>query len=179
MISIGLGDRYKFLNKEAMSGIWDNYEDYWCQLRINYSILSKLVKETDEIISPLIIVSFAHNFIAIILQLCIGISIDIELTLSTVFPLVLFGFMVIRIIATLFYVSRIHEKSKIILPIIYQCPIDKYTIDTRRLGLQLINDDVALTGMNFFSIKRSFILAVVGAIVTYEIMIIKFSNKIE
>lgn len=57
-----------------MSGMWDNYEDYWCQLRINYSILSKLVKETDEIISPIIIVSFAHNFIAIILQLCIGIS---------------------------------------------------------------------------------------------------------
>ncbi|KAF7996933.1 hypothetical protein HCN44_002579 [Aphidius gifuensis] len=75
-------------------------------------------------------------------------------------------------------VARINDYSKLILPIIYECPLSKFTIETDRLQRQLTSDVIELTGMKFFSITRGFILTIAGTIVTYEIILLQFSyNK--
>ncbi|KAF7996932.1 hypothetical protein HCN44_002578 [Aphidius gifuensis] len=181
LVSVGLAERYKHLNKFALaSGTCNNHENYWNQLRINYSILSNLVKETDNVLSPLIFISVGHNFFYICLQLFIGVSFDDlnSFNISKVYGIYSFVFIVMRAICVLYSIARINDHSKIILPIIYQCPLSKYTNETYRLQCQLTSDEIALTGMKFFSITRGFILTVAGAMVTYEIILLQFSyNK--
>ncbi|KAF7997688.1 hypothetical protein HCN44_008861 [Aphidius gifuensis] len=178
LISTGLAERYKLLNKLVIkSKIWSNYDDYWYVLRVNYGILNNLVKETDKIISPLILISCAHNFIYICIELFIGLSLKNDVPLVTIYSFYAFAFVVIKTIGVMFAASRIHDNSKTILSTIYRCPSSKYTKETERLYNIVSNDNVVLTGMNFFFITRNFILTVAGTIVTYEIILLQLSTR--
>ncbi|XP_044001646.1 gustatory receptor 5a for trehalose-like [Aphidius gifuensis] len=177
LVSLGLAERYKHLNKFAIaSSTFNNHENYWNQLRINYSILSNLVKETDNVLSPLIFLSIGHNFFFICLQLFIGVSDSNESDIVKIYRPFSFVFIVMRTIGVLFSAAKINDHSKNILPIIYQCPRSKYNNETYRLQCQLTSDEIALTGMSFFSITKGFILTVAGAIFTYEIILLQFSK---
>lgn len=70
-ISIGLTEKYKYLNNEIMQKIKKHqYTVDWRFFREKYSTLDDLVKETDKCISPLIVVSFTGNVYFITLQFC-------------------------------------------------------------------------------------------------------------
>ncbi|KAF7996931.1 hypothetical protein HCN44_002577 [Aphidius gifuensis] len=177
LVSTGLAERYKFLNNIVINTtIWNNHENYWDQLRICYGKLSKLVKNTDQVISPLIFISCTHYFFLICLQLLLWISRDDTVTFAAVFPFFSFGFMVFSTNAVMFSASRINDHSKKILPTVYECPSVEYTNEAKRLQDQMTSDDITLTGLNFFSITRNFMLAVAGTMVTYEIVLLQFSD---
>ncbi|KAF7997722.1 hypothetical protein HCN44_009120 [Aphidius gifuensis] len=176
LISTGLAERYKLMNNFVInSSIWINHENYWYKLRIIYNTLSNLVKKSDDIISPLILLSFFNNFLYICTSLFIGISIEKDINMTTLYSFCSFGFFIIKMMIVLFSLSRVNEQSKIILSIIYQCPTSKFTIEAQRLQFQLSHDDVTLTGMNFFLITRRFLLTVAGTIITYEMFLMKLN----
>ncbi|KAF7997013.1 hypothetical protein HCN44_005290 [Aphidius gifuensis] len=162
VVSTGLAERYIFMNKLAMDSKLLNDQNYWTNLRINYSILSNLVKKTDKLLSPLIFVSITHNFFCISTQLYFGIT--SEDTIMTVFSLIFFTFTLGKMAITIYAASRIHQESKIIMPLIYDCPLSEFTIETERLQYQLEFDNVVLTGFNFFELTRSFMLGLKGGV---------------
>ncbi|KAF7391346.1 hypothetical protein HZH66_009826 [Vespula vulgaris] len=75
LISTGLAERYKTLNKRLFVTAKKNANTIdWCEFRNDYAILSSLVKKVDNDISPIILLSFANNLYFICLQLLNGLS---------------------------------------------------------------------------------------------------------
>ncbi|XP_068986737.1 gustatory receptor for sugar taste 64f-like isoform X1 [Bombus flavifrons] len=176
LVATALAERYKSLNKKLAVTV-TKYRPifYWRELREHYAILSCVVKKVDEHISPIILLSFANNLYFICLQLLNGLSIaEKSSPLSAVYFFGSFGFLIIRTCAVTLLTARIHDQSKVALPYLYNCSTSSYGIEAQRLQYQLATDEVALTGLRFFSITRNFMLAVAGAIITYEVVLLQF-----
>ncbi|XP_044019420.1 gustatory receptor for sugar taste 64f-like [Aphidius gifuensis] len=159
-VATGLAERYKHLNESVINSLskrgcdainWQN------QYRKKYTLLSNLVKETDNALSPLILLSVSANG-----------------KLALVYYFMSFILIVGRLFAVSLSAARIHNQSAIILPKIYCCPSRNRV--TYRLQFQLTADEITLTGMKFFSITRKFLFTLVGTIVTYELIILEFGK---
>ncbi|XP_076378783.1 gustatory receptor 5a for trehalose [Megalopta genalis] len=178
LISTGLAERYKYLNRKlAVTATNSRTTIGWCELREDYAILSCIVKEVDNYVSPIILLSFANNLYFICLQLLNGLSTSEDSTiLETIYFFGSFAFLIARTAAVTLLPARIYDQSKQALPYLYNCSTSSYGIEAQRLQYQLTTDDVALTGLRFFSITRNFMLAMAGAIITYEVVLLQFNK---
>ncbi|XP_046825824.1 gustatory receptor for sugar taste 64f-like [Vespa crabro] len=177
LISTGLAERYKTLNKRLFDTAKKHANNIdWSEFRNDYAILSSLVKKVDNDISPIILLSFANNLYFICLQLLNGISgPEGDDILSNLYFFGSFAFLILRTCAVTLLSARINDQSKTVLPLLYNCSSSTYNIETQRLQYQLTTDDISLTGLRFFSITRNFMLALTGAIVTYEVVLLQFN----
>ncbi|XP_017793582.1 PREDICTED: gustatory receptor for sugar taste 64f-like [Habropoda laboriosa] len=178
LVATGLAERYKTLNKKLAITVTKYRATFdWRELREDYAILSCVVKKVDEQLSPIILLSFANNLYFICLQLMNGLSTSDDSMLRAVYFFGSFAFLIGRTCAVTLLTARIHDQSKEALPYLYNCSASSYSVETQRLQYQLATDDVALTGLRFFSITRNFMLAVAGAIMTYEVVFLQFSGS--
>ncbi|KAG9433562.1 gustatory receptor for sugar taste 64f [Apis mellifera carnica] len=179
LVATGLAERYKSLNKKLAVTMTKCQAAFnWRELREDYAILSCIVKKVDDHISPIILLSFANNVYFICLQLLNGLSIsDKNSVLSEAYFFGSFAFLICRTCAVTLLTARIHDQSKQALPYLYNCSTSSYSVEVQRLQCQLATDDIALTGLRFFSITRNFMLAVAGAIITYEVVLLQFNGK--
>ncbi|XP_012278986.1 gustatory receptor 5a for trehalose [Orussus abietinus] len=176
LVSTGLAERYKFLNRRILTMLPSScVVEEWEQFREKYAALSSLVKKVDDNVSPIILLSFANNLYFICLQLLNGLSPSEYSLLHSMYFFGSFGFLVGRTIAVTLLTARINDQSKMALPALYNCPTPMYRVETQRLLQQLATDEIALTGLRFFSITRNFMLAVAGAIATYEVVLLQFN----
>ncbi|RLZ02212.1 Gustatory receptor 2 [Cephus cinctus] len=176
LISTGLAEWYKTLNESLISTIGCHKTlSEWQALREYYASLSLLVKQVDTYISPIILLSFANNLYFICLQLLNGLYPTDNGLLSNLYYFGSFVFMVTRTVTVTLLVARINDQSKLALPVLYNCPASTYCMEAQRLQQQLSSDDIALTGLRFFSVTRNFMLAVAGAIATYELVLLQFN----
>ncbi|XP_046736250.1 gustatory receptor 5a for trehalose-like [Diprion similis] len=180
LVSTGLAERFKTLNTRMTSANATTPTiGEWRVLRENYAALSALVKRVDNDVSPIVLLSFANNLYFICLQLLNGLSRpDEDGILNSVYFFGSFAFLVARTVGVTLLAARINDQSRIALPVLYTCPAKAYCIETQRLEHQLATDDIALSGLRFFSITRNFMLAVAGAIVTYEVVLLQFNLAI-
>ncbi|XP_076164337.1 gustatory receptor for sugar taste 64f [Ptiloglossa arizonensis] len=178
LVSTGLAESYNFLNKKLAIMVVEGRRTFdWRKLRESYAILSSVVKKVDDHISPIILLSFANNLYFICLQLLNGLSTPSGSTiLSQIYFFGSFAFLIGRTCAVTLLTARIHDQSKRALPYLYSCSASSYDIEAQRLEYQLATDDVVLTGLRFFSITRNFMLAVAGAIITYEVVLLQFND---
>ncbi|KAF7993632.1 hypothetical protein HCN44_010227 [Aphidius gifuensis] len=72
LVSIGLAERYKHLNEVVNFKISNNSTERinWWKIRNYYVIMNELVKEADNIVSPLILISCCMN----VYQICVHTS---------------------------------------------------------------------------------------------------------
>ncbi|XP_014475081.1 PREDICTED: gustatory receptor for sugar taste 64a-like [Dinoponera quadriceps] len=176
LISTGLAERYKTLNKQVTTSVSKHRTIDWTGFREDYAALSCMVKKVDADIAAIILLSFANNLYFICLQLLNGLSQPSDSSLlSDIYFFGSFAFLIGRTVVVTLLTSRINDQSKVALPALYTCSSSTYNVETERLMQQLTTDDVALTGMRFFSITRNFMLAVAGAIVTYEVVLLQFN----
>ncbi|XP_058803337.1 gustatory receptor for sugar taste 64a-like [Phymastichus coffea] len=178
LISVGLTERYKCLNERVtrVSAAQLSSTD-WQELRESYAVLSALVKKVDNKISGIVLLSFGNNIYFICLQLLNGLT-PSHTGNNIVNSIYFFGsfiFLIGRTAAVTLLCARINDQCKVILPTLYNCPTMNYNLEAQRLHQQITTDDVALTGHRFFSITRNFMLAVAGAIVTYEVVLLQFN----
>ncbi|XP_046608077.1 gustatory receptor 5a for trehalose-like isoform X1 [Neodiprion virginianus] len=180
LVSTGLAERFKTLNTRMTSANATTPTIVeWRVLRENYAALSALVKRVDNEVSPIVLLSFANNLYFICLQLLNGLSRpDEDGILNSVYFFGSFAFLVARTVGVTLLAARINDQSRIALPVLYTCPAKAYCIETQRLEHQLATDDIALSGLRFFSITRNFMLAIAGAIVTYEVVLLQFNLAI-
>ncbi|KAF7989425.1 hypothetical protein HCN44_008099 [Aphidius gifuensis] len=180
LVSTGIAERYKYLNKNVLSSIENKKFDFnWLDLREKYAMLSSLVKEVDSVLAPVIVLSFFNNLYFICLQLLNGLSSNEKTAFDILYLFGSFIFLVGRTVAVTLSAARIYDQSRMVLPAIFNCPASSYNIETERLQHQLSTDEIALTGMKFFSITRNFMLAVAGAIVTYEVVLLQFNASMK
>ncbi|OAD57920.1 Putative gustatory receptor 64f [Eufriesea mexicana] len=179
LVATGLAERYKSLNKKLATTVTKYRPTFdWRELREDYAILSCVVKKVDNHISPIILLSFANNLYFICLQLLNGLSTSDKTSfLSVAYFFGSFAFLIVRTCAVTLLTARIHDQSKEALPYLYSCSAPNYGVETQRLQYQLATDEIALTGLRFFSITRNFMLAVCGAIITYEVLLLQFNGN--
>ncbi|XP_070156540.1 gustatory receptor for sugar taste 64a [Polyergus mexicanus] len=174
LVATGLAERYKMLNKQVITSKHKTMD--WGGIREDYAALSCMVKKVDNDIAPIILLSFANNLYFICLQLLNGLSQPAGS--SIVDDIYFFGsfiFLIGRTVIVTLLTAKINDQSKMALPALYTCSASTYNTETERLIYQLTTDDISLTGMRFFSITRNFMLAVAGAIVTYEVVLLQFN----
>ncbi|XP_076235178.1 gustatory receptor for sugar taste 64a [Calliopsis andreniformis] len=178
LVSTGLAERYKSLNKKlAVAVAKDRSRFDWHEIRTNYAILSSMVKKVDDYISSIVLLSFANNLYFICLQLLNGLSPSGSTLTSAIYFFGSFAFLIGRTCLVTLCAARINDHSKQALPYLYNCSSLSYGIEAQRLQYQLSTDDVALTGLRFFSITRNFMLGVAGAIITYEVVLLQFNSN--
>ncbi|XP_044004115.1 gustatory receptor for sugar taste 64f-like [Aphidius gifuensis] len=178
LVATGLAEKYKCVNKTVINMIISNqYNINWSQIREIYAILSNLVKKTDIVISPLIILSFSANLYSICKQFFSGFLLQGNITLGDVYFFGSFCFILGRTIAVTISAAQINTHSKELLSVLFYCPVSTLNVEPQWLQNQLAIDEVALTGMKFFSVTRKFMLSVVGTIVTYEVILLQFNSS--
>ncbi|XP_065350704.1 gustatory receptor for sugar taste 64f-like [Cloeon dipterum] len=152
----------------------------WSGARTQFASLAHLTRSVDAQISGIIFLSFANNLYFICMQLLNGLTPyeGADRMMHSVYYWASFTFLLSRTAAVTIYLSNVHVASKNGLPAVYACPSGTFTQDTERLLNQMSSDELSLTGLGLFHVTRSFLLAVAGAIATYEVVLIQFNVAI-
>jgi gustatory receptor len=79
--------------------------------------------------------------------------------------------MIYRISGLFFFASSIYENSKRPLRIFRSIPNEGWFQEIERFNDQVHFEENALSGMKFFCLKRSVLLGLAGAIITYELFL--------
>ncbi|CAH0389772.1 unnamed protein product [Bemisia tabaci] len=151
----------------------------WREYRETYTSLTHLVKTVDENINTIITLSVAGNVYFICAQLITEIDSITHSYFRTLFYLYSFLFLVFRTTAVVMLAAEIHDESSKIVPELFFCPYQSYCLETQRFLQEATSDYVSLTGLNMFSVTRNFLLGIVGAILTYEIVLIQLQQPKE
>ncbi|XP_069702284.1 gustatory receptor 5a for trehalose-like isoform X2 [Periplaneta americana] len=173
LISLGLREEFIHFNKrikEAKNKILTQLE--WQELRESYNFLSALVKTVDSAICGIMLLSFTNNLIFICLQ--ITQTLDTRNTFDKVYFFGSFIFLVGRTILVMKFAAQVNDESRACLSDIFNCSSRNCCIEMERLQIQITTDEIALTGMRIFSIKRQLMLVVAGCLCTYELILVQF-----
>ncbi|VVD06162.1 unnamed protein product [Leptidea sinapis] len=87
-----------------------------------------------------------------------------------------FIFLVVRSLSVSLIAAQVHTASLAPAQILYDIPSSHFNIEMRRLMDQIHGTTVALSGLQFFQIKRGLVLTIAGTIVTYELVLLQFSD---
>lgn len=74
------------------------------------------------------------------------------------------------------FAARMNDESKKPVKILQTVPSSSWSIETKRLYDDVIFNNVALSGMDFFHLTRALILRMAGTIVTYELVLMQFNH---
>ncbi|CAH2099543.1 unnamed protein product [Euphydryas editha] len=163
---------------------------FWRNVREDYNRATDLVRRVDKVIGSIVFISFANNLIFICLQLLHTFANGIKATNSchnpderllhgyeqAVYFTYSFLFLVVRSLAVSLIASRVHTASRQPVYNLYEVPSAAYCIEIQRFIEQIHGDTVALTGLQFFKVKRGIVLAIAGTIVTYELVLLQFTG---
>ncbi|KAG8232432.1 Gustatory receptor 1 [Ladona fulva] len=177
IISLALSTRFKQLNSKLrlVSGKALSPK-HWEGLRRQYASLSDLSRILDDNLNGMTFFSIASNLYFICIQLLSGLVTSTERTVDkSAFYFYSFGFLVGRAAAVILIASSINQETLNTPKHLYSCPHYSYCKE-QRFMMEVTTDSVALSGLNLFNITRNFLLAVAGAVVTYEIVLLQFET---
>ncbi|XP_026323936.1 gustatory receptor for sugar taste 64f-like [Hyposmocoma kahamanoa] len=164
---------------------------FWRTMREDYSRVSHLVKKIDDAVSGIVFLSFVNNLFFICLQLLHTLEEGVKQTPGcysklderpmhgyeqAVYFIYSFSFLLVRSLAVSLIASRIHTASRAVAPVLYDVPSDCYCIEVQRFLHHIHGDTIALTGLQFFNVKRGLVLTIAGTIVTYELVLMQFTG---
>ncbi|XP_047106494.1 gustatory receptor 5a for trehalose-like [Schistocerca piceifrons] len=198
LISLALADRFEHFNQD-IARVFDRAvpQKIWQRIRENYCSLAHLAHATNARINKIVLLSFTTNLYFICYQLlnmvipvmlpsiyspyCYPESSSFHFSLNPsmlemVYRCWSFAYLVARTCAVSLSAARVYEKSHEPKRLLFLVHPKSYGVEVQRLLDQINSDEIALTGFNFFSITRTFMLTVAGTIVTYEIVLVQFNN---
>ncbi|KAF2896732.1 hypothetical protein ILUMI_09439 [Ignelater luminosus] len=157
---------------------WDKVKDVhcWKELRSDYNAVAGLCSNVDNAMSGIILLSFANNLFFILVQLFYSLKSRNDNAVSRVYFLYSFAFLLLRTISVSLYAANVNETSKEPTPLLLSVSPEVYNIEIERFLYKIQASPCALTGKGFFSITKSLVLSVAGAIVTYELVLIQFES---
>ncbi|KAI8430275.1 hypothetical protein MSG28_000601 [Choristoneura fumiferana] len=148
---------------------------FWRTMREDYSRLTYLVRRVDDAIGGIIFISFANNLFFICLQLLHTLTPLRGYEQATYF-VYSFGFLIARSLAVSLIASRVHTASREPAQALYFVPSTAYCVEVQRFLDQIHGDTIALSGLQFFNVKRGLVLTIAGTIVTYELVLMQFTG---
>ncbi|XP_064076856.1 gustatory receptor for sugar taste 64a-like [Vanessa tameamea] len=191
LTSMGLSARYQRLNEGVKIVTTKNNKEeksnkdreflkvyMWRKIREAYVKQSMLVRKVDNSLGTLILMSAFFNFYFICVQLFLGIaSSDPAASVNQIYHAVSLSWVCIRTGYTVLAAAEVNKTSTLALPYLYESSAQYYNVEIERLQKQLSRDYVALTGMGFFYLNRTFVLQMAGAVVTYVLVLIQYDDS--
>ncbi|XP_050045387.1 uncharacterized protein [Dermacentor andersoni] len=161
--------------------------DTLAQIRIFYERICTLVTDLNEIFGPVIF----SWYIMIVLSVCIDMTqlfSDTNLLKNTKedegFLFSLRGiYSLLSFLGTCLAASRVSEEALAPLPHLHELTLRSWRLDMNTkmeahfFLSRLSSSPVSMTGWNFFTINRGFILSVCAALTTYVVIIIQMNPK--
>ncbi|KAF7993636.1 hypothetical protein HCN44_010231 [Aphidius gifuensis] len=131
LVSIGLAERYKHLNEivsyKISMKLIERIE--WQKIKQKYVLMNELVKEADNVVSSLILLSCCMNVYQICVQASEGIrSVTTESKIPIYYFLSLF-FLIFRTTAVVLSAAKIDDESKHALSIFARCHQSVFIIE--------------------------------------------------
>nr|XP_015835646.1 PREDICTED: gustatory receptor for sugar taste 64e isoform X2 [Tribolium castaneum] len=170
LVSITITFRFQQINellKEQKNK--NNSINFWMTVRRNYSEIGRLVSEINDTISSITVLSYGSNMILLIND-------NVVVEESKCFYVYSFLVLIIRLLSVYYFSSRINAESRKPIRILFDVSSEIYNVEIKRWFMQMKLDSVALTGSTFFRITPGLILSIAGAVVTYELIFIQFSQ---
>ncbi|XP_045542501.1 gustatory receptor for sugar taste 64e-like [Papilio machaon] len=190
-ISFYLTSRLEQVNEKIVKVRGKNMpQHFWRTVREDYNRAASLVRRVDEAIGAIIFISFANNLFFICLQLYNTLKDGIKATplcrAQDIRPLYgyeqatyfmySFIFLVMRSLAVSLIAAEVYSASRKPATSLYDVSYNSYSVEIQRFLDQVHGDTVALSGLQFFNIKKGLVLSIAGTIVTYELVLLQFTG---
>ncbi|RZC42767.1 uncharacterized protein BDFB_000644, partial [Asbolus verrucosus] len=149
-------------------------ENIWRKLREDYTRLTILCTNVDDVISKIILISFGNNVFVILVQLSNSIKpSSCDNTLDKIYYIYSFAFLIFRITTVLLYAATVNTESKRPVYDLNSLSHHLHNVEIERFLYQTDYDTAALTGHKFFRVTKPLIISLAGAIVSYELVLIE------
>ncbi|OXA56316.1 Gustatory receptor for sugar taste 64a [Folsomia candida] len=134
----------------------------WANVRRNFLLITKLLEEGNQLLSPLIWLSYITDIFFVCRQLYEGLapSANDRYPINKVYMAWSLFHLIIRTIGVNWMAAKICESAHKISKILQHCYPEEYDDDVRRLERYLSTKIIGITGNGCFIITRSFILMV-------------------
>ncbi|XP_044750450.1 gustatory receptor for sugar taste 64f [Coccinella septempunctata] len=180
--SINFSEKIVQLNKQISLTVEKQVESpvVWRSLRENYTRLLHLFANFNDKLDNIILVSFASNIFFLLTQLFAWMRLNAtdEIALQHIYFLFSIFLLIIRTSFVCFYGASIQEESQNLINNLVTTPSNLYNEEVERFIVQVSTSPMILSGSKYFRITRSLILKIAGSIVTYELVMIQFSENI-
>ncbi|XP_050352701.1 gustatory receptor for sugar taste 64f-like [Nymphalis io] len=195
-ISYYLTSRLNYVNKQLLNAQGKYLPElFWRTVREEYCRAAQLIRRVDDVINGVIFISFANNLFFICLQLFNSLEDGIKGNgecssrgkgkTSTIlggyeaasyffFSLV---YLIARSVTVCLIASQVNSASNVPASVLYEVPSPVYCVEVQRFLDQVNGDNIALSGLQFFSVTRGLLLTVAGTIVTYELVMFQFNTQ--
>ncbi|KPU75186.1 uncharacterized protein Dana_GF21367, isoform B [Drosophila ananassae] len=175
IIGMGLSEMLARLNRSLKRHVRHPMpEEYWTWSRTLYRSIVELIREVDDAISGIMLISFGSNLYFICLQLLKSIN-TMPSSAHAVYFYFSLCFLLSRSSMVLLLVSTINDRAREPLQLLRLIPSEAYhQPEVTRFAAELASDQVALTGAKFFNVTRRLFLAMAGTVATYELVLIQF-----
>ncbi|XP_055605233.1 gustatory receptor for sugar taste 64a-like [Uranotaenia lowii] len=153
-------------------------EQFWIEIRKQYLQICNLVEASSNLLAPLVIFSCGTNLYLICFHL-VTISWraqNIPTMIKNWYSLV---YMIFKTVAVLYSAAMVNETSKCSLRMLLRVPNAGWCLELDRFTNQLRTQQVALSGMGFFSLTKQTMLAMAGTVITYELVMLKVTEDTE
>ncbi|XP_037906237.1 gustatory receptor for sugar taste 64c-like [Hermetia illucens] len=146
-------------------------QSFWMDIRHDYAKQTDLVFYLDDQFSAIILLACTNGLYVTCLQL-FNISMERPSTMDQIFSWFSLVFLISRTLAMLFFASTIHDASKEPLAILRDIPTKYWTLEVQRFASEISHQTIAFSGKQFFFITRKLIFAMIGTVVTYELVLL-------
>ncbi|KAG5679765.1 hypothetical protein PVAND_009305 [Polypedilum vanderplanki] len=173
-LSLKFNQFYERLNKVRQQIVWDGY---WRMSREHYVMLCELSEKASEFSSPLLTLITFADFFFLCERLYKQYAADYD-TFGRIQISLLGTFFLLRSIILFYYCSTVNFHASRPLEILRDAPLRNINVDFQRLVNEVENCDRGFSGAGFFIIKKSFIISFIGAVTTYQLVILQNINTI-
>ncbi|XP_045471837.1 uncharacterized protein LOC123678726 [Harmonia axyridis] len=164
-------EKINFLKNQRIDSV-----KIWKHIREDYSLLCHLFKKFNSEMNGIIMVSFITNVFFILWQLFSSLTMVQTGLLQAYYVLSLF-LLISRISFVCISGAQFYNESLHIISALTTSNSAIYNEEIERFIVEVDAAPLILSGGNFFHITKGLILELAGAIVTYELVLIQFSNQ--
>ncbi|XP_048481651.1 gustatory receptor for sugar taste 64e-like [Plutella xylostella] len=148
----------------------------WRKVREVFVRHAALVQATDRALGPLVLLSLFTNLLYILmLVFSLNYKNDKYAFTYSVYAL---AWLSVRCFSLLVAASDVHARSRAGADYFKNIQTTSYNTEVRRLQFQLSKNEIALSGMGFFKLKRSLILKVLSVIITYDLILLQYNDNL-
>ncbi|XP_059610052.1 gustatory receptor for sugar taste 64b-like [Phlebotomus argentipes] len=172
LFSISMAYRFKQLSDRMKRVRFKtNPDTFWIEIRSHFTELTMLLNYLDKKLSNLIMLICGSNLYFICQQLFNSFEVPPD-RLNTIYFWYSLIYIITRTLTMLFFAASVNEAAKEPYQMLKALPHTSWSVEIQRFSDQLISEVIGFSGKRFFFITRTLILALIGTIVTYELVLL-------
>ncbi|TMW44905.1 hypothetical protein DOY81_010016, partial [Sarcophaga bullata] len=145
--------------------------DFWLKVRLDFFALADLLKEYDEKLSVLVLLSSSQNLYFLAVQIFHSFLYR-ENFMNNLYFWFSLGFVALRTFYMMLTAASINDIAGEIVSTMYEIPTSNWCLELKRLNEVIVSDLYALSGKGFFFLTKRLMLAMAGTLVVYELVLL-------